>query len=317
MNFGIIGFGKIARKFVKSITYTSEGVVTAIASRSLDVNDEYCKTHPKVRIYREYQDILDDHSIDAVYIALPHQEHKEWIIKALEKNIAVFSEKPMVLSIEDVKEIQELAHSKQVMCMEAFKTKFNNGFDKLKEDMELLGKIYKIEANFCSAAIGAVNSDSYLFKQGQGGALNDIGSYVIGFVRALFQAPITSIEAKIKEVEDIDHYFKATLTLEDGIEATVEGAIDRAKERVAYIEGEKGKICIPMYNRITEYQILLENEVIERKYPITGDDMTMEIEVFINDIKDKLIEDPIHSLKDTMEILDISEQIRTVATRVE
>mgnify|MGYP000827150636 CR=1 FL=1 len=41
MNFGIIGYGNIARKFVKSITYTSGGRVHAIASHSLDENDRY------------------------------------------------------------------------------------------------------------------------------------------------------------------------------------------------------------------------------------------------------------------------------------
>ena len=40
MNFGIIGYGNIARKFVKSITYTSGGRVHAIASHSLDENDQ-------------------------------------------------------------------------------------------------------------------------------------------------------------------------------------------------------------------------------------------------------------------------------------
>lgn len=313
MKFGIIGFGRIARKFVKSITYTSEGVVTAIASRSLDLQDEYCVLHPEVHIYRNYQDILEDDSIEAVYIALPHQEHKEWIIKALKKGIAVFSEKPMVLSVEDAREIQNLANSKQVTCMEAFKTKFNVGFDHLKEDLSLLGKITKIEANFCSDAVSRIDYDSYLFKEEQGGALYDIGSYVIGFVRALCPETIKSMDARMKMVKGIDHYFKATLTLENGTQAIVEGAIDRAKERTAYIEGEKGRIIIPIYNRITDYQIVLANEVIKRQYPIIGDDMTLEIETFIQDVKNKQVENAIHSLDNTIEILQITEQIRKVA----
>ena len=45
MNFGIIGYGNIARKFVKSNTYTSGGRVHAIASHSLDENDSYLQSH--------------------------------------------------------------------------------------------------------------------------------------------------------------------------------------------------------------------------------------------------------------------------------
>ena len=37
----------------------------------------------------------------------------------------------------------------QGYCLEAFKTKFNNGFNHLKEDLKLIGKLKSIEANFC------------------------------------------------------------------------------------------------------------------------------------------------------------------------
>ena len=39
-----------------------------------------------------------------------------------------------------------------------------------------------------------------------------------------------------------------------------------------------------MYNRICEYTIRLEKETIERKYPFHGDDMTLEIQTFIDDV---------------------------------
>ena len=58
MNFGIIGYGNIARKFVKSITYTSGGRVHAIASHSLDENDSYLQSHPLVKLYRDYEELF-------------------------------------------------------------------------------------------------------------------------------------------------------------------------------------------------------------------------------------------------------------------
>ena len=60
MNFGIIGYGNIARKFVKSITYTSGGKVHAIASHSLDENDSYLQSHPLVKLYRDYEELLKE-----------------------------------------------------------------------------------------------------------------------------------------------------------------------------------------------------------------------------------------------------------------
>lgn len=48
----------------------------AIASHSLDENDSYLQSHPLVKLYRDYEELLNDEDIEAVYIALPHYEHK-------------------------------------------------------------------------------------------------------------------------------------------------------------------------------------------------------------------------------------------------
>ena len=107
MNFGIIGFGRIARKFVQAIEATEEGKIYAISSRSVSMDDPYLKEHPEVKVYKDYEELLNDPQVDAVYIALTHKFHKEWILRSLEHHIPVLSEKPLVLTSTDVDEIQE------------------------------------------------------------------------------------------------------------------------------------------------------------------------------------------------------------------
>ena len=46
------------------------GRVHAIASHSLDENDSYLQSHPLVKLYRDYEEILKDDDIEAVYIAV-------------------------------------------------------------------------------------------------------------------------------------------------------------------------------------------------------------------------------------------------------
>ena len=58
MNFGIIGFGKIARKFVQAIEATDEGKIYAISSRSVSMDDPYIKEHPEVKVYKDYEEII-------------------------------------------------------------------------------------------------------------------------------------------------------------------------------------------------------------------------------------------------------------------
>lgn len=310
MRFGIIGFGKIARKFAASITFTEDGSVYAIASRSLSQDDEYLKEHPDVVVYRDYEELLKDEKVEAVYVALTHKYHKEWILKALERGIPVLSEKPLVLCTKDVDEIAEMAKKTQTYCLEALKTKFNTGFEQLKKDLKLIGKIRYLEANFCSDA-SDLPKTSFLFDVEQGGALNDIGSYVLGFLLGIHPVKIVKIESQIKTIDGIEHYFKSRLQFEDGSTAIAEGAIDRKKERTAIIEGEEGRIEIPTFNRMSEYKIMKKDgSILERKYPIQGDDMTLEIQTFIDDVKNGRAESQIHSLSDTKKILELTQRIR-------
>lgn len=305
MNFGIIGYGNIARKFEKSITYTT-GTLYAIGSRSVDEKEV------NVRVYRDYEELLNDENIDAIYIALPHLFHKEWIIKSLKHHKAVLCEKPMVLDSKDIDEIKEEVYKNDAYCLEAFKTKFNDGFTGLKDDLKIIGKIESIYCNFAYDGLGRVND--YLFDPRQGGALNDIGSYVVGFILGLVDAPIDHISSYMEYIKGVDSYFKASLYFTNGIEGIVEGAIDRNKDRYALIKGDKGTIRIPYYNRIIDYTINIDT-TIERHYPISGDDMTKEIQTLIDDVTNHQNESQIHSLDDSKYLQEVIELIRKEANK--
>lgn len=312
MKFGILGFGNIARKFVKSIEYTQDGEVYAIASHSMSEFDDYLKSHPNVKLYRDYESLLEDENIEAVYIAVPHRYHKELIIKSLKHHKAVLSEKPIALNSRDIDDIKNEVYRNNGYCLEAFKTKFNDGFLALKTDLTLIGEIKYIETNFCFDAT-EIRKDSYLFDPKQGGALNDVGSYVIGFILGIVESEIDQIESTIKKENNIEMEFEAKLYFKNGTVGVGIGSIHSHKERYALIKGTKGEICIPMYNRIKNYIIKTENQIIERDYPFKGDDMTLEIQALINDVQNHQNENEIHSLNDSKYLQQIIEQIRKVA----
>lgn len=311
MNFGIIGFGKIARKFVQAIEATEEGKIYAIGSHSVAMDDPYLKKHKEVKIYRDYEELLNDPQVDAIYIALTHKFHKEWIIRSLEHHIPVLSEKPLVLTSKDVDEIQEKVKETNTLCTEALKTKFNTGYDHLKEDLKTIGEIKTIYANFCSDSSGLPKT-SFLFDKEQGGALNDIGSYVLGFILGIHDQEIDQMETKRKDIEGINYYFRSEIHFKDRCIAIAEGAIDRKMERYAKIVGSKGEIMIPNYNRIIDYTIHWNDGTTQTKsYPFKGNDMTMQIQDFINDVKNGKVQSEKHCLQDTKKILKVSEMIAT------
>lgn len=308
INFGIIGFGNIAKKFLQTVPFTT-GRVVAIGSKTLQEDNELIQNQD-IKIYRDYDLLLDDPDIDAVYIALPHNMHKEWIIKAAKKHKAILCEKPAVLTTADFNEVQEVLKETNTYFLEAFKTVFNDGFNALKQDLKLISPIISIEDNFCSKAYYHVNKNSYLLDKQQGGALNDIGSYVIGFILALNHNEVIDIDSKFECENEIDLNFHTKLTFSDGMLGYMHGSINEQREREAIIIGKKGTIKIPMYNRIVDYTIELEDKVIERSFPIVGNDMAQEIQTLIDDVQNNKTQNDIFSLDESKRLLDIMEKIR-------
>ena len=73
MNWGFIGFGRIARKFLESLNAVDGEVPTAFASRShaKPLQEEFSE----VKVYDSYEALLADPNVDIVYISTTHNFH--------------------------------------------------------------------------------------------------------------------------------------------------------------------------------------------------------------------------------------------------
>lgn len=311
MKWGIIGFGRIAHKFTQSISFVKDASIVAIASKSIDENDDYLKLHPDTVVYRDYMKLLEDPNVEAVYIALPHKMHYPWIIQALDHHKAVLCEKPAVLNATQMKEIKQKAIENDTFFLEALKTKMNRALFHLQKDLALIGKIQFIEANFCSNCISYRGTNHFLYDPEQGGALNDVGSYLFGFVLKIIDSPVKDVKTNVKKYGSFDEHFNTVLTFENGIKAYLEGAIDVNKERYAKIKGEKGEITIPFFNRMQNYTVTLSNhKTYTCEYPFNGDDMTEQIKELQYCVAKGKIESSRHSLDEMIQLADLMDTVR-------
>lgn len=251
IKWAIIGLGNIAHRFAKSLSNSNEGKLYAIASKTKEKRYAFCKEYNCEKVYEDYEELLNDENIDAVYIALPHGFHRYWSIKALRHKKAVLCEKPVGLNSEEMKEIKEEAILNNTFFMEAMKTRFIPLIHNIKNIIKNneIGEIKSIEANFCNH-VEDIKDDSYLLDKKQGGALLDVGIYPLSFVMDMIDSEVSQVTANMDiNKAGVDSYFKAILTFDNGVIGTIEGAFDRSKERTAIIKGTKGYIEIPIYNR--------------------------------------------------------------------
>lgn len=309
--WGVIGYGKIAHRFVKSLSYSNEGKLYAVATQTPSLQKECHQQHDNVKVYQNYDDLLDDKQVDAVYIALRHADHYAWAKKALLKNKVVLCEKPATLSYEQTKELCHLSQKKQVFFMEAMKTRFVPMYNEIKDLVEkgTIGTIQRIETSFCSEV--TYDDCSYLFDNEQGGALYDVGIYNIACILDFIQAPIQNIHLKYEKSYEVDSYDQIEIVFETGQSAYIELGIDRNKDKCMKIIGSLGTITTSPFYRPIEAIIDFENGTVRTESKnYVNDDFYGEIEEVHRCIKCACYESSRMSHRDSLECMKIIERIK-------
>src|SRR5690606_38313990 len=99
VRWGILGCGSIATHTVcPAIRWSTLSNLTAVASRDLDrARIKARETHAD-RFYGDYDQLLADPDIDAVYIGAPNGVHEDWTFKAAEAGKHVLCEKSLALN---------------------------------------------------------------------------------------------------------------------------------------------------------------------------------------------------------------------------
>lgn len=246
IRIGILGAAAIAvNKFLPATLLCEEVEYAGVSSRSKRSIEGFQKFNGKY--YDNYEDILNDKTIDAVYIPLYPAAHFPWALKALEANKHVLLEKPFTMNQEEAVKLIAYAESRNLVIVENFSFQYHNQFIALKEYIEsgTIGNIKEISARF---GYPGRNADDFRYcKNLGGGALLDCGVYPIKVASLLLGSSCRVHSAVLnydKEIE-IDLFGNATLVNEDGMTAHISFGMDNEYQCVLDIWGSKGCIKLP------------------------------------------------------------------------
>ena len=202
INWGVLGNATIARKCViPAIQKSRNGQVHALATRSPDNAQDVVSQNQIARVYDNYQAVLTDSEIDAVYIPLPNDMHHPWTIKALSAGKHVLCEKPLACSADQAREMALLAGKTDCLLMEAFMYRFHPRSLRIKEISGSgdIGRLCLIRSAFCyhmDEDIIRRGANARLKKNRGGGALLDVGCYSVSVARWLMGAEPLSAQAQ-------------------------------------------------------------------------------------------------------------------------
>ncbi|HXB07485.1 MAG TPA: Gfo/Idh/MocA family oxidoreductase [Puia sp.] len=245
-SWGIIGPGKIARKFASALGLVEGAVLRSVASRDAGRATDFAREHGAAVSFGSYEELAADPGVDAVYVATPHGFHAEHAILCLKHGKAVLCEKPMALSARQVSEMIAASRESGAFLMEAMWTRF---IPLMRSMMELIasgaiGDVKYIRADFGFLAPFNPEGRLYNMRLG-GGSLLDIGIYPLYLCTQLLGRPSRIVAVGDLSPTGSDVTCHAVLQYGEGRSAVITSTLVCATAMTAEIAGTEGMIRIP------------------------------------------------------------------------
>ena len=246
IRWGILGPGRIAGLFTNDLEKLDDAVRLAVGSRSPERAAEFAAKHGYRRAYGSYEELARDPEVDAVYVASPHPFHKEHSILCLEHGKAVLCEKPMEINAQRVRDMVDCARANGVFLMEAMWTRFIPTVAQVRHWLAegAIGepRLLTVDFGFRSAW----NPQGRLLNlELGGGALLDVGVYVVAFSYMVMGAPQTlQVTGHVGET-GVDEQVALLLGYEGGGAAQLFCGVRTSTPQDARIDGTEGSIYLP------------------------------------------------------------------------
>ena len=197
VKMGLIGLGYIGKTHLRNCLKLKSAKLVAVSDISKKALN-LAKRMGVKKTFRNYQQLLNDNSIEAVIIALPTHLHAPCVKEAAKAGKDMFLEKPLARDVTEGKEILSTARKNGIKLMVGYPFRFSSPFQALKEKIES-GELGEIQIAYATN-IGSgpffhrAESNiprpvpSWWFKKELtgGGALMDLGCHMINLVRWYF-----------------------------------------------------------------------------------------------------------------------------------
>lgn len=255
LRWGILSTGRIAGVFAQGVAASASGRVVAVGSRAPEPAQKFASAHGIARVHGSYEALLADPEVEAVYIATPHPQHAEWVVKAAEAGKHILCEKPMGLNHAEAMVMVQAAREHGVVLMEAFMYRCHPQTAKLVELIRggAIGQVGLVQAAFSFNSGYSADSRLWANALGGGGIL-DVGCYTVSMARLIagaaagqpFLNPSSVSGAGVLHPESgADVYAAATLKFPNDIVAQVSCGVGLNQDNVVRVYGSAGWLLVP------------------------------------------------------------------------
>ncbi len=188
--WGFIGTGRVTRRMIDAVRQSRDATLAGIASREHERAKNWAEErrsesnrpdYEDVKAYSNYDAMLEDSSIDWVYVALPPSLHFQWTMAALAAGKNVLCEKPLCLNSREAYELVEAANRYRRKLFHATAFPYHPRSEAARATIRSgeLNGIRRIHVACSFAGILSRGNDHRTIQSLGGGCLLDLGWYCV------------------------------------------------------------------------------------------------------------------------------------------
>ena len=193
LRIGVIGCGGICRSVhMPGWSKIEDAEVVALCDIQVERAQAMAETYGVAQVYEKYEDLLNIPGLDAVDICTPNYLHSVIAVKALEKGMNVFCEKPDAISVAEAEKMKAAAekNGKVLMVMRNNRYMLISSFLKQYIDEGRMGEIYAARCGW-QRRRGVPGKGGWFTTKSKsgGGPLIDLGVHMIDLTMWLMGNP--------------------------------------------------------------------------------------------------------------------------------
>lgn len=244
VRIGILGAADIAyNKFIPALSQVDGAECAGVASCSKKKLERFVEKY-NLHVYSSYDEVLNDESVDCVYIPLPPAFHYEWAKKALLAGKHVFLEKPSTTSLKYTEELVKLAEERGLVLQENYMFQYHDQLRKLKEFIAdgRIGQLRLVRTSFGFPR--RPEGDFRYNKDLGGGTMMDNGGYTIKLITELLGDSTRYLSSRLDYDEEagVDIFGTAEFTNAAGVIAQAAFGMDCQYQCSLELWGSRGRI---------------------------------------------------------------------------
>ena len=264
LRWGIIGPGRIAHSFARDIVDVGNAELVAVASRDLRRAREFAQSYGLRRVHESYNALFEDHGVDAVYVATPHSLHLDHCSQALRQGKAVLSEKPLVTSPDECRQLTRVARESGRYLMEGMWTWYLPAVQRALEWYRegRIGSLLHVKSDFGYPLPYSENLREYDALVG-GGSVLEMGIYPVAIARLFIgRSPESTQVLGRRAPNGVENDVVAMCDYGDCI-ATLATSFRVKLQNWTYVIGTEGYIAIPDFWRAERCMLYQLDECID------------------------------------------------------